>query len=288
MTNKLKFFISIGLVLFLSGCKLVIFDPKGSIAADEKDIIIISTLLMLIVVIPVIIMTFLFAWRYRASNKKATYMPEWAHSVKIEMVVWTIPLIIITILAIITWKSSHKLDPYKPLNVSGEPITIEVIALDWKWLFIYPDENIAVINYMQIPENRPINFKITADAPMNSFWIPQLGGQIYAMPGMQSKLHLIAHEKGSYDGFSASFSGPGFSGMKFIAKVSSEKDFLNWVHLVGQSQDQLNILEYNKLAKPSENNIPQYYSDVENNLFKTVIAKYMMPVGGINKNMEKM
>lgn len=277
-------------MFLLNGCnKLVIFNPKGSIASDEKDIIIISTLLMLIVVIPVILMTFIFAWRYRASNLKATYTPEWAHSVKLELIWWAIPCIIISILGVITWKSAHDLDPYKPLRISGKPVTIQVIALDWKWLFIYPEENIAVVNYMQIPENRPINFKITADAPMNSFWIPQLGGQIYAMPGMQSKLHLIAQEKGQYEGLSASFSGNGFSDMKFIVKVTSNEDFMQWVSSVKQSQIKLTFKEYNNLIRPSENNSKQYYSFVETDLFKSVILKYMVPMQGVgNMNMEQM
>ena len=281
MSNKFKscFFIllAIGLVLQLSGCDMAVLDPKGYIASEEKRLIIIAVLLMLIVVVPVIVLTVLFAWRYRATNTKAKYTPNWEHNVMLEVVWWAIPCIIVIILATITWITSHQLDPYKPLNVKTKPITIEVVALDWKWLFIYPEQNIATVNFIQIPDHVPINFKITADAPMNSFWIPHLGGQIYAMAGMQTKLHLIADEKGEYPGLSSNFSGGGFSGMKFIAKVSSEEDFNRWIDSVRKSPDSLTQIEYNKVAKPSENDSIKYYSSVEHDLYNGIIMKFMIP-----------
>jgi cytochrome o ubiquinol oxidase subunit 2 len=277
---KSFFFIiaSFGSAILLSSCKIAIFDTRGIIASQEKELIIIATLLMLIVVIPVFILTFIFAWKYRASNTSAKYTPEWAHNAVLEAIWWTIPCIIIAILATITWISSHNLDPYKPLNVKTKPIIIEVIALDWKWLFIYPEQSIATVNYVQFPVNVPINFRITADAPMNSFWIPQLGGQIYSMAGMQTKLHLIADTLGDYNGISANFSGPGFSGMKFIARVSSENDFKQWLKSVKKLSNHLTLETYNKLAKPSENNPIQYYSSVQDDLYNSIIMKFMMPI----------
>ncbi|MFN7093972.1 MAG: ubiquinol oxidase subunit II, partial [Burkholderiales bacterium] len=224
MNNKYKSFfrmaLSLGLGSLLSGCKqAALLYPKGTIGRDERDLIFTALGLMLIVVIPVIIMTVVFAWKYRASNTKATYAPDWHHSSKIEAVVWGIPIIIIAILATITWKSTHDLDPYKPLDVKGvKPLTIEVVALNWKWLFIYPEQNIATINFVQFPKDVPVDFKITADAPMNSFMIPQLGGQVYAMAGMQTHLHLIGNSTGDYDGRAVNYNGHGFSDMTFVAR----------------------------------------------------------------------
>jgi cytochrome o ubiquinol oxidase subunit II len=219
----------------------------------------------------------MYAWKYRASNTRAIYDPNWTHSTLLEFVVWGISGIIITILAVITWVSTHRLDPYRPLDVATKSLTIQVIALDWKWLFIYPEQNIATVNYVKFPVNVPVNFKITADAPMNSFWIPQLGGQIYAMTGMQTQLHLMANEMGDYNGLSASFSGPGFSGMHFIANVSSKEDFDQWVDKIQQSGSVLNSAKYAEIAMPSENNPVAYYSPVRLNLFNSVIFKFMMP-----------
>lgn len=180
MGNKLKLLFYIALAIatvgLLSGCDMVLFQPKGSIAAEQIRLIIIAIILMLIIVVPVIIMTIVFAWRYRASNQKATYAPKWDHNSKLEIVWWTIPCIIIAILAWITWVTSHSLDPYKPLDSKVKPVTIQAVSLDWKWLFIYPEQHIATVNYLEIPEKTPINFQISADAPMNSLWIPALGG----------------------------------------------------------------------------------------------------------------
>jgi len=269
--------LSIGFMALLSGCEKGVLYPKGMIATDERDLMITAILLMLIVVIPVFFMTFWFAWKYRESNTKAKYTPDWAHSNKLEAIVWTIPCIIIIILGTITWITTHDLDPYKPLDVPGKPITIEAVALDWKWLFIYPEQGIATVNFVEFPANTAVNFKITADAPMNSLWIPQLGGQIYAMTGMQTKLHLIADEPGDYSGGSANFSGPGFSGMHFIAHAATSGDFDAWVAEVKSSPNQLSIAAYKELAKQSEDNPVTYYSSVEGDLFNAIIMKFMMP-----------
>lgn len=268
----------ISLSLFIDGCKMVLLDPKGVIAADEKHLLITGVLLMLIVVVPVIFLTLAFAWKYRASNVNAKYEPDWAHNTLLEIVWWTIPCIIIVILAIITWISSHRLDPYKPLNSTDKPLTIQAISLEWKWLFIYPDQHIATINYVELPVQQPVLFLITSDAPMNSFQIPQLAGQIYAMAGMQTKLNLIANVPGDYAGLSTNFSGQGFSDMKFDVKAVSPTEFNQWVKQIKKSPQKLTSAAYDKIAQPSENDAVQYFSNVDKNMFSNVIMKFMMPM----------
>lgn len=260
--------------LLLSGCNMTLLNPKGQVGLDERNLIITATLLMLLVVIPVIVMTFLFAWKYRASNTNATYTPKWNHSTKIEIAVWAVPVLIIIALGYVTYKSTHALDPYKPLESDVKPVTIEVVALDWKWLFIYPEQGIATVNKIVFPAHTPINFRITSDAVMNSFFIPALGGQIYAMAGMQTKLHLIANENAEMDGISANYSGAGFTGMKFKAIATSQEDFDAWVSEVKKAPKQLEQAEYAALSKQSQNNPVELYSSVTPNLFQTIVDKY--------------
>jgi cytochrome o ubiquinol oxidase subunit 2 len=267
--------IPIGLVTLLSGCSnLDLLNPKGSVGLAERNLIATSTWAMLIVVIPVIALTLLFAWRYRASNKSAEYRPTWAHSTGIEIAVWLIPSLIILFLGVLTWKSTHELDPYRPLDSKVKPINVEVVALDWKWLFIYPDLGIATVNQIAFPVGTPVNFNITSDSVMNSFFIPQLGGQIYAMAGMQTRLHLIADEAGDYAGESANFSGKGFSDMKFRAIASSPEDFNAWVAKVRASSDRLDMNRYNVVSQPGEKAPVTYFSSVDPRLFHNIIARY--------------
>ncbi|WP_176487650.1 cytochrome o ubiquinol oxidase subunit II [Candidatus Regiella insecticola] len=287
------FFLLVATIM-LGGCDTVLMDPKGAIGVEQKKLILMATGLMLIVVIPVILMTFLFVWKFRATNKNATYKPNWCHSNKIEFVVWTVPIIIIVILAVITWRTSHELDPYKPLFSDKQPVTIEVISLDWKWLFIYPEQGIATVNELAFPTHVPVNFKITSNSVMNAFFIPQLGGQIYAMAGMQTKLHLIANEAGQYKGISSSYSGAGFSGMKFTAIATpTEADFDQWVAQVKASPDALkDTADFDALALPSENNPVQYFSSVKSELFNETINKFMGDMhmhndSHMNENMHK-
>lgn len=256
---------------------MAVLDPKGVIAASEKHLLIDATLLMLIIVIPVIILSFVFAWKYRAKNTKAKYSPTWSHSTRLEAVCWAIPCVIIGILATMTWITTHQLDPYKPLDVKRKPIIIEVVALDWKWLFIYPKQHIASLNFVQIPVHTPIKFLITSDAPMNSFEIPQLAGQIYAMAGMQTQLNLMASQRGSFSGMSTNFSGNGFSDMHFIVKATSQERFAEWVREVQQAPKRLTLSEYNKLTKPSDHDPVRYFSSPAKHLFKQIIQKYMKP-----------
>ncbi|NYH98367.1 ubiquinol oxidase subunit II [Cupriavidus plantarum] len=274
MPRLTRFLPCLGLLL-LAGCNLTLMDPKGQVGVDIKGIILIATWLMLLVVVPVIILTIVFAWKYRASNTSATYDPDWSHSTKIEVVVWLIPCLIIIALGIITWRSSHELDPYKPLESNVKPITVEAVAMNWKWLFIYPELKIATINQLALPVNTPVNFKITSDSIMNSFFIPALGSQVYAMAGMETKLHLIANEAGTFDGMSANYSGGGFSGMKFKALAMSNYDFDAWVAKVRASSEQLGAEGYKALAKPSEAVAVTYYGKVDGDLYHGILHQYM-------------
>lgn len=268
----------VGMLLLLTGCDTpIVLNSKGSVGVREVQLIHDAVLLMLIVVVPVIIMTIVFAWKFRAGNKKAYYAPNFHHSNAIEAAVWFIPIMIILVLATITWRTTHDLDPYKPIESNNKPLTIEVVALDWKWLFIYPEQNIATVNFVEFPADRPISFKITADAPMNAFQIPQLGGQIYAMAGMQTKLHLIANEPGDYFGRAVNYSGRGFSGMQFVARATSDEDFGKWVKSIQQGKDKLSADEYKRLAAPSEDDPVKTYSSVQTHLFDNIIMKFMMP-----------
>ena len=272
----LIFLATIGAVTwYLSTNNIAILNPKGTIALQEKNLILLSLGLSLIVVIPVFVLVFVFAWRYREGNDKARYSPNLDHNVVAETIWWLIPSALIVVLAVVTWRSSHSLDPYKPLASSVEPVTIQVVALDWKWLFIYPQNHVATVNYFRIPDNTPVNFEVTADAPMNSFWIPQLGGQIYAMPGMSTQLNLEADAPGSYNGVSANISGSGFSGMTFTAQSSSMNDYQAWLASAAQSPQQLTVSDYNSLAAPSKNNATATYSGVVSGLYAGIIGKYM-------------
>lgn len=267
--------------LFFQGTNFAVLNPKGTIAHQQLNLMIIVTLLMLLVVIPVFVLTFLISWRYRESNttKKKKYTPENDSNHLLEAIWWGIPLIIIAVIAGITWKSSHSLDPYKPIANQNRPITVQVVSLNWKWLFIYPEQGIASVNYLQIPEDTPINFQLTSDGPMNSFWVPQLGGQIYTMAGMQTRLHLMATEPGDYTGQSANLSGDGFAGMRFTARATSGDDFYKWVQSTKESPTNLSQEEYDQLAQPSKNNPPALFTYNDKRIYDTVMSKYQAPAG---------
>ena len=264
-------------VLYVSNLKIDLLEPKGIVAFKQYNLLVFTTLLGFVVVIPVFVMAIFIAWRYREGNTKAKYTPNVDTNRLAETIWWGIPIILIAILSVVTWTSTHDLDPHKPLESDAKPVRIQVIALDWKWLFIYPEQNIATVNYIQFPVNRPVNFEITADAPMNSFWIPQLGGQIYAMSGMTTKLHLNANEIGSYTGRSANISGEGFADMTFTAMASSKADFDAWVMAVKSSNLQLTPATYADLAKKSIDAPATHYSSSSEGLYDTIVMKYMMP-----------
>ncbi|TCW17655.1 cytochrome bo3 quinol oxidase subunit 2 [Raoultella sp. BIGb0138] len=273
--QSLRLPLALGILPLLSGCNWALFNSKGAVGIEQRNLIITAIMLMLIVVIPAIVMTFLFAWRYRTGNRHARYTPEWAHSNKVEIIVWGVPLCIIVVLAIVVWVSTHRLDPYRPLESSQPPLTVEVVATDWKWVFIYPEQGIATVNDLVLPVNRPVSFQITSDATMNTFFIPQLGGQIYAMAGMRTQLNLIANETGDYAGMSGNFSGPGFSDMKFVAHATSAAQFDAWVRQVKEGNHPLDFNGFKQLALPSEKHPPEYFSAVEHGLFQRVIDQFM-------------
>ena len=260
--------------LYISTHDIAVLNPKGMIGKKERELVITASLLMLIVVIPVFILTAVFAWKYREANDKSKHTPDWEHNSIAECCWWGVPLVIIIILAVITWKTSHELNPFNPIETGKKPLKIQAVALNWKWLFLYPEEGIATVNFVQFPEKTPIAFEITSDAPMNSFWIPQLGGQIYAMPAMRTKLHLIADEVGEFRGASANISGKGFAGMVFKAKSTTEGDFQQWVQSVKGSPKQLTAQSYEELVKPSEYNPEAFYMLADDDLFEYILNKY--------------
>jgi len=262
------------LMVTLGGCELALFDPKGPVGEQAKLLIIISVALMLIVIIPVIFMTFYFPYKYRASNKNAEYKPHWEHSTKIELIVWLVPCLIVIALATVTYQTSHSLDPRKSLGKDEDTITIQVVALDWKWLFIYPEQQIATINEIAIPVNKPIEFLITSDTVMNSFFIPRLGSQIYAMAGMENRLNLMASEQGVFRGMSANYSGFGFSGMKFKTHALDQKGFEQWISKVKRSPLKLDEKMYQMLSKKTKDHAVQHFNDVDPLHFKKTIEKY--------------
>jgi cytochrome o ubiquinol oxidase subunit II len=275
LSALLLLFVVLVSIWYMKSHSIAVLDPKGMIAEKQSELITTASLLMLIIVIPVFILMGFFAWRYRANNKKAKHAPDWEHNYIAEYCWWGVPLIIIVVLAILTWRSSHQLNPFKPIESDKAPLKIQVIALQWKWLFIYPEQGIATLSYVQFPEKRPIAFEITADAPMNSFWIPQLGGQIYAMPAMRTKLHLIANEVGKFRGASANISGTGFASMTFIAQACSEESFAEWVEQVKAKGKPLGADEYELLARPSQKDPVTLYVLEQGDLFDSVVMKYM-------------
>ncbi|MCG7601812.1 ubiquinol oxidase subunit II [Halomonas sp. McH1-25] len=265
------------LPLLLSGCSMALMDPKGEVGSEIKSLIITAFWLMMIVVVPVIVMTFLFAWRYRNTNYKAKYTPNWAHSNVIESIVWFIPLVIIAFLAVITWQTSHSLSPSKPIETEEgvETVEIDVVALDWKWLFIYPDLGIASVNEVAFPVDTPVHFNITSGTVMNSFMIPRLGSQLYAMAGMDNDLNLIAEEEGVYPGRSTNYSGAGFSEMLFEAQVTSPEEFEAWVEKVRQAPESLSFEQgYEELAAPTIGHPVEYYSNVSPELYENIVQSF--------------
>ncbi len=278
------------LVLFtvlIHGHTIALLNPKGFIAAKERDILAMAGLLSMFISIPVFTLTFFIAWKYRESNKNASYTPDNVSSQKLQFVWWALPTIIILLMAVFNWDRTHALDPHKALASTTKPLIVQVVALRWKWLFIYPEQDIATVNFLQIPLHRPITFQLTADAPMNSFWIPQLGGQMYAMTGMTTQLHLIADTPGDFTGSAAEISGAGFAGMRFITRARSQTEFDTWVASVKSSSQKLDQSAYDTLAVPSENNQPTYYATTDPNLYTMILMKFIQP-SNKKMNMEGM
>jgi cytochrome o ubiquinol oxidase subunit 2 len=248
-----------------------ILDPQGPIAAAERLILMNSTGIMLVVVVPVIILILTFAWWYRASNKRAAYRPEWSYSGQIEMVVWAIPAMVVILLAGVGWTGSHRLDPARKIASSAAPIRIQVIALDWKWLFIYPDQGVAAVNEVVIPTGTPVEFLLSSATVMNAFFVPQLGSQIYTMPGMAVRLNLLADHTGDYPGFSSHFSGDGFSDMRFMVHAIPPAQFPAWVERTRGDGARLDTAAYARLAAAQAGAPVQTFRDVERGLFDRAI-----------------
>lgn len=264
-------------LLLLTGCSEGVLDPQGPIGAQEKMILLNSLGIMLAIVIPTVVATLGVAWWFRASNKRAQYRPEWDYSGRLEMIVWSIPMMVILLLGGITWVSSHDLDPPKPLPAPAGAINVDVVSLDWKWLFLYPDQGIASVNRIVVPAGTPIRFRLTAATVMNSFFVPQLGSQIYTMPNMTTRLNLQADKPGSYPGLSAQFSGDGFSGMRFTFDAVSPSQFADWVKTAQASGPALDAAGYALLEKPSQSVAPYTYKSVVPGLFEAVVHTQTAP-----------
>ncbi|MGA7261755.1 MAG: ubiquinol oxidase subunit II [Stellaceae bacterium] len=250
-----------------------ILDPQGPIASAQLLLLINSTAIMLVVVVPVILATLGFAWWYRSSNPRASRGTGEGYEGRLEFVLWSIPTLIVILLGGVIWIGSHQLDPRAPIPAKADPLRVDVVALDWKWLFIYPDQRVAAVNELVIPAGTPVEFRLTSATVMNSFFIPQLGSQIYTMGGMTTHLNLLAEAPGEYAGFSANFSGDGFAWMRFVAKAVPAGDFDAWVMQVRGGGSALDDAAYTQLAKPSKAVPPMTYRSVEPNLFERIIDR---------------
>jgi cytochrome o ubiquinol oxidase subunit 2 len=275
--NALVLLPALCLALFLGGCGVLqapVLDPGGPIARSERDLMVAATVLMLTVVIPVFVLTAGFAWRYRASNARSAYRPGWSHSTAIEAVVWTVPALIVCCIAYLVWVYTHRLDPYRPIGASAAALEIDVISEDWKWLFVYPEENIATVNELVFPADRPVHLKLTSDSAMSAFYVPGLGGQIFAMAGMTTRLNLRADQPGEFIGRNMQYTGDGFADQTFAARAVTPAAFAAWIATAKQSSDVLDAERVKALERPSREARPHYYASVEPDLFGNVVAKY--------------
>ena len=270
----------------LGGCGLQVLDPAGDVASQQAQILIISTVLMLVIIVPVMALTIFFAWRYRASSTTAEHRPDWDHSTGLELIIWSAPLLIIIALGAITWISTHTLDPYRRLGriapgrtiaAHAKPLEIQVVSLDWKWLFIYPEQGIATVNQLALPVDREVRFRLTSGNVMNSFYVPALAGQIYTMAGMETKLHAVLNRPGVFEGFSANYSGAGFSGMHFKVAGMDDAGFARWVEKMRKGGGLLDREAYLAAARPSENVPPGYWSSVDPQLFARIVDMCVEP-----------
>ncbi|HEU0045258.1 ubiquinol oxidase subunit II [Sphingomonas sp.] len=277
---------AVPLGLLLAGCDMVVMNPTGDIAVQQRNLILIATALMLLVIVPVMILTVVFAWRYRASNRDATYDPDFDHSTSLELVIWSVPLLIIIVLGAVTWSSTHLLDPFRPLDriSAGRPLAknarhmeVQVVALDWKWLFIYPEQGIATVNELALPVDVPVRFSMTSSSQMNTFYAPTLAGMIYAMPGMDSKLHAVLNKPGESWGYSGNYTGAGFSDMRFKLRGLSPADFAAWVQRVKAGGGVLEARRFISLEQPSEKVPPMYFGAVQPDLFYRALNRCVAP-----------
>jgi cytochrome o ubiquinol oxidase subunit 2 len=273
-------------LLLLGGCNLVLLDPSGDVARQQSDIMIITTIIIALIIVPVLVAIGVVAWRYRASNKRATYDPHWDHSPQLELWVWAGPLLIIIAVGAVSWIGTHQTDPYRPLDrvAAGHPVPadikpleVDVVSLRWKWLFLYPQYGIATVNELAAPVDRPIRFQLTGDTMMDSFFVPALAGQIYTMPGMQTILHGVINQPGEYKGFSANFSGSGFTDMRFMFHGMTTQDFDAWVGKVRAAGGDLDLAAYDRLREPSRATPVQYYAKFDADLYRRILNMCVRP-----------
>lgn len=274
------------IMLMLGGCKLVLLDPDGYVAHQQSDIMISTTIIIALIVVPVLFAIGFIAWRYRASNEQARYDDKWDHSPQLELLVWAAPLLVIIAVGAVSWTGTHQLDPYRPLDKIAEhkpvpantkPLEVDVVSLRWKWLFFYPGYGIATVNELAAPVDVPIHFKLTSDAMMDSFFIPALVGQVYTMPGMQTILHGVINKPGEYKGFSANYSGAGFTDMRFLFHGMSQQDFNSWVEKSRASGQTLDRTAYDKLRQPSRAEPIHYYAHFSPDLYERILNRCVDP-----------
>lgn len=272
--------------VLLGGCDWVVMNPSGDVARQQAHLILWSTGLMLLIIVPVIALTILFAWKYRHSNEDAEYTPDWDHSTGLELIIWSAPLMIVIALGALTWISTHSLDPYrplarlasgKPLAKNDKPLEIQVVSLDWKWLFIYPEQGVATVNELVLPMNRQVRFRITSSSVMNTFYVPAMAGMIYSMPGMETRLHAVLNKPGRFEGFSANYSGAGFSDMRFTVDSMDDAGFAKWASEARTAQKRLDLPTYVQLEKPSEKVPAIRYGGFAPQLFDRIVGMCTKP-----------
>jgi cytochrome o ubiquinol oxidase subunit 2 len=257
-----------------------ILDPQGPIGTADTAILIDSVAIMLAIVLPTIVAIFAFAFWFRASNTKARYLPNWEYSGRIELVVWSVPALTIILLGGVAWIGAHQLDPAKAVEGSAKPLTIQAVSLDWKWLFIYPDQRVATINTLTVPAGVPLRFELTSSSVMNVFFIPQFGSMIYTMNGMATQLNLRADRPGTFQGLSAHFSGDGFSDMHFDVHVVPSEQFSKWAQDASRAEKSLDELSYGEIAKPSMKSQPAVYRLADPHLFNSIVTQKLPPSPG--------
>jgi len=271
---------TVTLVLALAGCKSGVLDPHGPVGAAQRTILLNALAIMLAIVVPTILAILGFAWWFRASNARARYFPDWAYSGRIELVVWSIPILVVLFLSGVIWIGSYELDPARPLNSNVKPLNVQVVSLDWKWLFIYPDQGVATVNELVVPARTPLHFRLTSSSVMTAFFVPQLGSMIYAMNGTTTQLHLQADQEGDFYGRASHFSGDGFPGMQFTLRAVSNDAFDAWVRRAQDAGAVLDQASYTGLAKPSANMPPATYRLAETDLFQQVATRALPPGPG--------
>ena len=286
MLKRLLRGVSLLPLLLLSGCGMVLLHPAGQVARQQSDVMIVTTLIIASIIIPVLIAIAIVAWRYRAANTQARYEPEWDHSPQIELLVWAWPMLIILAVGAISWIGTHQLDPYRPITQAApgkavpadvQPLEVEVVSLPWKWLFFYPQYGIATVNELAAPVGRPIAFKLTSSERMDSFFIPTLAGQIYTMPGMQTQLHAVINQPGTYKGLSANYSGAGFTDMRFRFYGMEQPAFEQWVTKVRHSDATLDLAAYGHLKQPSRAEPVRYYAHFVPGLYTRILNDCVDP-----------